>query len=57
MLMLTELVCQWMNTAAFVVPNAALLARPCEYFSVIIRELLSAHLAKFFILRLVTIVL
>ena len=56
MLMLTELVCQWMNTAAFVVPNAALLARPCEYFSVIIRELLSAHLAKFFILRLVTIV-
>ncbi len=38
MLMSTELICQWINTAAFVVPNAALLARPCHYFSLIIRE-------------------
>ncbi|CAL5228580.1 g11739 [Coccomyxa viridis] len=35
-LMSTELICQWINTAAFVVPNAALLARPCHYFSLII---------------------
>lgn len=40
MLMSTELVCQWINTAAFLVPNVALLARPCEYFTVIVRELL-----------------
>ena len=38
MLMSTELICQWINTAAFVVPNAALLARPCHYFSLIIRK-------------------
>lgn len=37
-LMLVELVCQWINTAAFVIPNAFLLAKPCDYFNVIVRE-------------------
>jgi hypothetical protein len=39
LLMLIELVAQWINCAFFIIPNAALLARPCDYFSNIVREL------------------
>lgn len=37
-LMLTELVAQWINVAFFIIPNVYLLARPCDYFSKIVRE-------------------
>lgn len=40
LLMLIELVAQWINCAFFIIPNAALLARPCDYFSNLVREFL-----------------
>ena len=43
LLMLIELVAQWINCAFFIIPNAALLARPCDYFSKLVRELFSKH--------------
>ena len=39
LLMLIELVAQWINCAFFIIPNVALLARPCDYFSKLVREL------------------
>ena len=37
-LMLTELVAQWINVAFFILPNATLLARPCDFFTKLVRE-------------------
>ena len=46
LLMLIELVAQWINCAFFIIPNVVLLARPCDYFSKLVRELLQqAYLA------------
>ena len=36
--MLIELVAQWINVAFFILPNATLLARPCEFFTKLVRE-------------------
>ena len=36
--MLIELVAQWINVAFFILPNAVLLARPCDLFTKLVRE-------------------
>ena len=37
-LMLIELAAQWINVAFFILPNAVLLARPCDLFTKLVRE-------------------
>ena len=39
-LMLIELAAQWINVAFFILPNAVLLARPCDLFTKLVREAL-----------------
>ena len=36
--MLIELAAQWINVAFFILPNAVLLARPCDLFTKLVRE-------------------
>ena len=36
-LLFVELVVQWVNVTAFIIPNAYELARPCDFFSTVIR--------------------
>ena len=38
-LLFIELVVQWVNICAFIIPNAYMLGRPCDFFSKIIRAL------------------
>lgn len=37
-LLMTELVTQWVNVTFFLVPNINLLARPCDIWSILVRE-------------------
>lgn len=41
-LLFVELVVQWVNVTAFIIPNAYELARTCDFFSTIIRARASA---------------